>query len=114
VVFFGCFNTSTTATTSLTSKCELGLLGCIARWGVSFPRYQQWGGAKLTLRPVQLFSLLLGQHVTSLPCLPPPNNNEGWPPRCVDRAVCGRHATLFAFLYFLTHKLCYYCYWYCY
>ena len=90
------------------------IFGVYRRWGVSFLRYQQRGGAKLTLHPVQLFSLLLGQHVTSLPCLPPPNNNEGWPPRRVDRAVCGRHATLFAFLYFLTHKLCYYCYWYCY
>ena len=32
-LFFGCFNTSTTTTTSLASKCELGLLGCIAVGG---------------------------------------------------------------------------------
>jgi len=60
VVFFGCFNTSTTATTSLASKCEPGPLGCIDIGGVSFPRCQRWSGVKLTLRPVQLFSLASG------------------------------------------------------
>jgi hypothetical protein len=91
VVFFGCFNASTSS--SLASKCEpeVDLWG-VSTSGVSFPRYQQRRDG---------VTGLLGRHVTSLPCLRPLNDNEGWPPsRGVDdRAVCGRHAALFAFLY---------------
>ena len=56
--------------------------------GVFFLRCQRRrGGMKPTHRHVQNFlypSGLLGRRVTSPPCLPPPNNNEGWPPCGVD------------------------------
>ena len=97
VVFFGCFNASTT-TTSLASKCEpeVDLWG-VSTSGVSFPRYQQRrGGVKPTHRPVQMFSLPFGAPGTAcnfVPCLPPPNDNEGWPPSQ------GGVSPLFAFLY---------------
>jgi len=37
-----------------------GTFGVYERWGVSFLQYQQWGSVKLTLRPVQVFSLASG------------------------------------------------------
>jgi hypothetical protein len=55
--------------------------GVFRRWRVSFPRYlQRRGGVKPTHPPVQKFPCplgLLGRHISWLPCLPPPNNNEG-------------------------------------
>jgi len=41
-------------------QMRAGTFGVYRRWGVSFPWYQRRSSVKLTLRPVQLFSLASG------------------------------------------------------
>ena len=121
---FDGFNATATASTSLTSKHEpevdfsvvstllpplpppwlpnASWSGSFWRhhllWRVFFLRHQQWwGGVKPTHHCVWMFSLLFRAPwvATLLPCLPPPNNNEGWPPCSIDnRAACHSFPTL--------------------